>query len=82
MPGLAANDSPWNAFKQRLQLAGGLGFDSTAELAAWLVAEGRTAEATPLLDQAIETFESLRAAPALSRALELRAAPAAAARTA
>jgi hypothetical protein len=53
-----------------------------AELAAWLIAGGRTAEATPLLDQAIETFESLRAAPALSRALELRAAPAAAARTA
>jgi class 3 adenylate cyclase/predicted ATPase len=53
-----------------------------AELAAWLIAEGRAVEATPLLDQAIEVFESLRAAPALNRALELRAAPAAAARTA
>jgi class 3 adenylate cyclase/predicted ATPase len=51
---------------------------SRAELGAWLIAGGRAAEATPLLDQAVETFESLRAAPALSRALELRAVPAAA----
>ncbi|MDE3083941.1 MAG: LUD domain-containing protein [Verrucomicrobiota bacterium] len=36
MPGLTADAQPWDAFKQRLQLAGGLAFDNAAELAAWL----------------------------------------------
>jgi hypothetical protein len=37
------------------------------EHAEWLVAEGRAAEARPLLDEAREIFERLRAAPWLER---------------
>jgi tetratricopeptide (TPR) repeat protein len=55
---------------------------SESDLAELLIGDGRNDEATPLLDQAIETFERLRAAPVLNRALELRAGPPAAARTA
>ncbi len=51
-----------------------------AELAGLLLAEGRSAEAAPLLDQAIATFEELRAAPALKMAQRLKAAPSPAAR--
>ncbi|HEY7629144.1 MAG TPA: adenylate/guanylate cyclase domain-containing protein [Thermoleophilaceae bacterium] len=45
-----------------------------SDLAAWLIDTGRTSEAAPLLDEAIGVFESLRAAPALARAVELRTA--------
>ncbi|HEX6458416.1 MAG TPA: adenylate/guanylate cyclase domain-containing protein [Thermoleophilaceae bacterium] len=48
---------------------------SHADLAGWLLAQGRGAEAAPLLEQAIETFELLGAAPALSRAMALKSAP-------
>jgi len=51
---------------------------SETDLAAFLVDEGRRDEAAPLLEHATETFESLRAAPALERALRLKSAPAAA----
>jgi GNAT superfamily N-acetyltransferase len=44
-----------------------------ADLAAWLIDHGRGAEAAPLLEHAIAVFESLRAAPALARAMELKA---------
>jgi hypothetical protein len=45
------------------------------DLAAWLIDNGRAAEATPLLEDAIAVFESLRAAPALARAMELNTGP-------
>jgi class 3 adenylate cyclase/tetratricopeptide (TPR) repeat protein len=48
------------------------------DLAAWLIDNGRGAEATPLLEDAIAVFELLRAAPALARAMELMAGPPAA----
>ncbi len=48
------------------------------DLAAWLIDNGRGADAAPLLEDAIAVFEHLRAAPALARAMELRAAPPAA----
>jgi tetratricopeptide (TPR) repeat protein len=41
------------------------------DLASWLIDAGRGTDAAPLLDEAIKVFESLRAAPALARALEL-----------
>jgi hypothetical protein len=48
------------------------------DLAAWLIDSGRGVEAAPLLEDAIAVFESLRAAPALARAIELKAGPPAA----
>jgi tetratricopeptide (TPR) repeat protein len=48
------------------------------DLAAFLIDEGRRDEAAPLLEHAAETLESLRARPALDRALQLKSAPAAA----
>ncbi len=38
------------------------------DLAEWLIGQGRRAEAESLLDEAIETFRRLEAAPALARA--------------
>ena len=38
------------------------------DLAEWLIGQGRREEAEPLLEEAMDTFRSLRAAPALARA--------------
>ena len=46
------------------------------DLAEWLTGRGRVDEATPLLDEAIVTFESLGARPALERARTIGGAPA------
>jgi hypothetical protein len=43
------------------------------DLAAWLIDAGRGEEAAALLEEAGAEFESLRAAPALAHALELKA---------
>ncbi len=43
------------------------------DLAGWLIERGRAADAKPLLDDAIEILDGLAAAPALARALDLRA---------
>ncbi|HEY2201665.1 MAG TPA: hypothetical protein VGH56_07235, partial [Solirubrobacteraceae bacterium] len=43
------------------------------DLAAWLQSQGRDGESAALLAEAIDTFEVLRAAPALTRALALQA---------
>jgi class 3 adenylate cyclase/tetratricopeptide (TPR) repeat protein len=51
---------------------------SEADLAAFLIDVGRRDEAAPLLEHATEILESLRARPALERALQLKAAPPAA----
>ncbi len=44
-----------------------------ADLAQWLLGRGRAGEASPLLDEALATFSSLGAAPALARAEALSA---------
>jgi hypothetical protein len=44
-----------------------------SDLASWLIDQGRAGEASPLLDQAIATFGSLGAAPALAAARTLAA---------
>jgi class 3 adenylate cyclase/tetratricopeptide (TPR) repeat protein len=46
------------------------------DLAAWLIDQGRSEEAMPLLEHAIDTLTALRATPALKRAEQLAAAPA------
>jgi hypothetical protein len=43
-------------------------------LAGWLIGQGRGEEAEPLLTEAIATFESLKARPALERAVRLSGA--------
>jgi tetratricopeptide (TPR) repeat protein len=46
------------------------------DLAAWLIDQGRSEEAMPLLEHAIDTLTALRATPALKRAEQLAAAAA------
>ncbi len=45
-----------------------------SDLAGWLIGQGRGEEAAPLLEVAIATFESLKARPALERAVRLSGA--------